>query len=121
MRHAGRGARFCIAPSLCIACSESDVLGDGSRAMPTFIEKCCCRGKRPAGVVGLRHNLRPDVTGALLRDRRVPRFLVAPTGYGKSACAYEYAQVVFGFEGVFWVRCDSPCFIRDLDNGTLAD
>lgn len=89
--------------------------------MPTFIEKCCCRGKRPAGVVGLRHNLRPDVTGALLRDRRVPRFLVAPTGYGKSACAYEYAQVVFGFEGVFWVRCDSPCFIRDLDNGTLAD
>lgn len=89
--------------------------------MPTFIEKCCCRGRRPAEVVGLRHNLRPDVTGALLRDRRVPRFLVAPAGYGKSSCAYEYAQVVFGFEGVFWVRCDSPCFIRDLDDGTLAE
>lgn len=87
--------------------------------MPTFIEKCCCRGSRPPKVVGLRHNLRPGITGALLRDRHVARFLVAPKGYGKSTCAYEYAQVVFGFKGVFWVRCDSPCFIRDLDDSTL--
>lgn len=87
--------------------------------MPTFVEKCCCRGSRPPGIVGIRHNLRPGITGALLRDRHVARFLVAPKGYGKSTCAYEYAQVVFGFKGVFWVRCDSPCFIRDLDDSTL--
>lgn len=89
--------------------------------MPTFVEKCCCRGSRPPGVVGIRHNLRPGITGALLRDRRVARFLVAPKGYGKSTCAYEYAQVVFGFRGVFWIKCDSPCFIRDLDDSTLLD
>lgn len=87
--------------------------------MPTFIEKCCCKGSRPPGIVGIRHNLRPDITGALLRDRHVARFLVAPKGYGKSSCAYEYAQVVLGFKGVFWIRCDSPCFIRDLDDSTL--
>lgn len=88
--------------------------------MPTFIEKSNCRGNRPTGVVGLHHTLRSDITGALLRDRSVPRFLVAPMGYGKSSCAYEYAQVVFGFDHVFWIKCDSPCFIRDLDSGSIA-
>lgn len=88
--------------------------------MPTFIEKSNCRGNRPTGIVGLHHNLRSDITGAMLRDRSVPRFLVAPMGYGKSSCAYEYAQVVFGFEHVFWIRCDSPCFLRDLDANAIA-
>lgn len=87
--------------------------------MPTFIEKSCCKGNRPTGVVGLHHNLRSEITGALLRERGVPRFLVAPTGYGKSSCAYEYAQVVFGFDHVFWIKGDSPCFLRDLDEGSI--
>lgn len=88
--------------------------------MPTYIEMSNCKGIRPGGVVGLHHSLRPDITGAMLRDRAVPRFLVAPTGYGKSSCAFEYAQVVFDFEHVFWLKCDSPCFLRDLDLGTIA-
>ena len=91
------------------------------RRMPSFIEQCQCRGNRPAGVIGQHHNLRPDITGNLLRNRAVARFLVAPTGYGKSSCAYEYAHVVFGFEHAFWVRCNSPCFLRDLDDGELFD
>lgn len=88
--------------------------------MPTYIESSNCRGMRPSGIIGLHHNLRSDITGTMLRDRSVPRFLVAPKGYGKSSCAYEYAQVVFGFEHVFWLKCDSPCFLRDLDEGTIA-
>lgn len=87
--------------------------------MPTFIEKSYCKGNRPAGIVGLHHNLRSSITGSMLRERGVPRFLVAPMGYGKSSCAYEYAQVVFDFEHVFWIKCDSPCFLRDLDEGSI--
>lgn len=47
------------------------------------------------------------------------RFIVAPNGYGKSGLALEYAETIFGFDGVIWMNCKSPCFIRDLDNGDL--
>lgn len=67
-------------------------------------------------VVGARHNSRPEIIGTLLKDRHVPRFLVAPTGFGKSTIAFEYAEIIFAFKHVFWIRCDSPCFIRDLDS-----
>jgi hypothetical protein len=35
--------------------------------------------------------------------------------------AAEYADVVFSFEHVFWVDAQSPCFLRDLDEGTLGE
>lgn len=88
--------------------------------MPTFIENCNCKGARPSGIVGMKHNLRPSLTGRLLNDRHCARFIVAPTGFGKSSLAYEYAQIVFEFQHVFWIRCDSPCFLRDLDASTLS-
>lgn len=89
--------------------------------MPTFIENCNCKGNRPSGIVGLKHNLRPNLTGRLLNDRHSARYIVAPGGYGKSSLAYEYAQIVFEFKHVFWIRCDSPCFLRDLDDGGLCE
>lgn len=89
--------------------------------MPTFIENCNCKGVRPSGIVGKKHNLRPSLTGRLLNDRHCARYIVAPGGFGKSSLAYEYAQIVFEFKHVFWIRCDSPCFIRDLDAGTLVE
>ncbi len=88
--------------------------------MPSFIENCNCRGIRPSGIVATKHNLRPSLTARLLNDRRLPRCIIAPGGYGKSSLAYEYAQIVFEFKHVFWVKCSSPCFIRDLDEGNLA-
>lgn len=88
--------------------------------MPTFIESSNCKGIRPSGIVNLKHNLRPNLTARLLNDRHCARCIVAPGGYGKSSLAYEYAQIVFEFKHVFWLKCDSPCFIRDLDKGGLA-
>lgn len=87
--------------------------------MPTFMETCNCRGARPLGVIGRRYVSRPDIVGSLLKDRHVSRFIVAPTGFGKSNIVYEYANIVFGFQHVFWIRCGSPCFLRDLDAGVL--
>lgn len=89
--------------------------------MTTFMQYAACKGHRPAGVAPHRHQSRPALVARLLRDRLVPRFLVAPDGFGKSALAFEYAEVVFSFEHVFWISCTSPCFLRDLDAGTLRN
>ena len=88
--------------------------------MTRFIQQCACRGIRPASVVPERFASRPHIVSQLLRNRRVARFLVAPTGFGKATVAYEYAEVVFGFQHVFWISGTSPCFLRDLDAGVLA-
>lgn len=89
--------------------------------MPTFVESCNCRGSRPRGIVGREHVPRPDAIARLLRDRSVARFVIAPTGFGKSSVAYEYAHLVFAFEHVFWMRGSSPCFLRDLDAGGIQE
>ena len=87
--------------------------------MPTFAESCCCRGRRPDGIIARRHFSRPDLIARLLRDRHVARFIVAPEGFGKTTLAFEYADVVHSFQHVFWVNGRSPCFLRDLDSGSL--
>lgn len=89
--------------------------------MPTFIETCNCRGSRPSGVTGPKLHSRPAIIGAMLKDRHVPRFIVAPDGFGKSSLVYEYASIMFAFQHVFWIKCSSPCFLRDLDAKTLLD
>ncbi len=89
--------------------------------MPRFIESCNCRGTRPKQIVGHGHVPRPEIIARLLKDRHVARFLIAPVGFGKSSIAYEYAHLVFGFSHVFWIRGDSPCFLRDLDAMTIFD
>lgn len=89
--------------------------------MSTFIESCFCRGRGPLGIMTVRHRDRPDLIATMLRERNVARFIVASHGFGKSSLAFEYAQIVFTFQHVFWVKGTSPCFLRDLDAGTLAD
>ncbi len=56
----------------------------------------------------------------LLKDRSVARFIVAPTGYGKTSLALDYAETMFSWIHVFWINGQSPCFIRDIDEGTIA-
>ncbi len=63
---------------------------------------------------------RPAHVSRLLRERRVPRFIVAPAGSGKTSLALDYAETVFSLRNVFWLDGKSPCFLRDLDNGTIA-
>ena len=45
--------------------------------------------------------------------------LCAPDGFGKTALACEYAEVMFGFQHVYWINGLSPCFLRDLDAGVI--
>lgn len=88
--------------------------------MPSFVESCLCKGVQPSGVVSRRRIARPEAVGKLLKDRSVARFIVAPDGYGKTHVAFEYASIIFAFEHTFWIRCSSPCFVRDLDAGSLS-
>jgi len=55
-----------------------------------------------------------------MKDREVARFIVAPSGYGKSYLALEYAETIRSWTHTFWVRAQSPCFMRDLDEGVLS-
>lgn len=83
------------------------------------MQTCCCKGRQPQGIVAKKRISRPEVVGLMLKDRGVPRFLVAPDGYGKTHVAFEYACIIFAFEHVLWIRCSSPCFVRDLDADAL--
>ena len=88
--------------------------------MSTFITKAACRGRRPASLLDYNGYKRPHLVARLLKERDVPRFVVAPDGYGKTAIALEYAETVFEWSHVFWINCQSPCFIRDLDAVGIA-
>lgn len=83
--------------------------------MATFISQSLCRGHRPQCLAARKHFPRPDLVAGMLRERAVARFLVAPSGFGKTGVAFEYADTVFAFQDVFWINCKSPCFFRDLD------
>ncbi len=89
--------------------------------MTSFLSTSCCNGRRPRRFMGVTIRSRPDLVSRLMRERQVARFLVAPPGYGKTYLALEYAQVVFGFEHVAWIDARSPCFLRDLDGGSLGE
>ena len=89
--------------------------------MPNFLTTAACNGSRPRRVKPIDSQVsRPALIARLMRERHVPRFLVAPTGFGKTAVALEYAETVFRFDNVFWIDGTSPCFLRDLDKGILA-
>lgn len=60
------------------------------------------------------------LVGQLLKSRDVARFIVAPSGYGKSYLALEYAETMKFWVHTFWVNAQSPCFVRDLDDGSIA-
>lgn len=89
--------------------------------MPQFLTTAACNGSRPRRVKPIDNQIsRPAIIARLMRERHVPRFLVAPTGFGKTAIALEYAETVFRFDNVFWIDGTSPCFLRDLDKGILS-
>lgn len=88
--------------------------------MTSFISKSACRGRRPATLIGFNGRQRPQLVAHLLRERNVARFIVAPCGYGKTSVAVEYAETIFSWAHVFWINCQSPCFVRDLDASCVA-
>ena len=88
--------------------------------MSGFISKAACKGRRPSQFVGFNGFQRQDLITHLLKERGVARFVVAPSGYGKTSVVLEYAETVFAWVHTFFVNCQSPCFIRDLDEGSIA-
>lgn len=88
--------------------------------MSGFTSRAACSGRRPPQFTSYDGFSRPQLIAQLLKERSVARFIVAPSGYGKSTLAFEYADTVFSWAHVFWVNGASPCFIRDLDAQTLA-
>lgn len=87
----------------------------------SFIDRAACNGKRPSSLAGLAGFERPLLLGRLAKERGVARFIVAPDGYGKTALAAAYAETMLGWSHTFWIGAQSPCFIRDLDAGAIAE
>lgn len=83
--------------------------------MTTFLSKAACHGRNPLRVSSSRYFSRNDLLSALLKDRHVARFLVAPPCFGKTSLISEYAQSIFLFQNVYWINGQSSCFLRDLD------
>lgn len=88
--------------------------------MRNFLNGSACNGIRPKVGAAGRQFSRPRLMAKLMGERDVARFLVAPTGFGKTTLALEYAESIFGFRNVYWIKCQSPCFLRDLDNGIVS-
>ena len=88
--------------------------------MSSYIKQAACNGRRPSHLGKLHCIQRPGLVASLVRDRRRPRFVLAPSGYGKSFLALDYCDTVFGLSHVFWLRGTSPCFLRDLDAEAIA-
>lgn len=87
--------------------------------MLTYFANAACNGMRPSHLATVRNYPRTSLVTKLMAERDVARFIIAPSGYGKTSVALEYAETVFGFHHVFWLSGKSPCFIRDLDRGLL--
>lgn len=88
--------------------------------MKSFLANSACNGRPPKNLRARKYRSRPKLVQRMMSERDVARFLVAPQGYGKTMLALEYASVVSNFANTFWVNCQSPCFLRDLDGGVVA-
>lgn len=84
--------------------------------MRNFISHSACCGRRPKGLGLPCIHSRPRLIKKMMLDRAVARFVVAPQGFGKTSLVCEYAESIFGFDNVFWINGQSPCFLRDLDD-----
>lgn len=89
--------------------------------MGDFVASCLLHGQRPSAVSSQQQYSRPDLITKLLRERDVARFVVAPSGFGKTMLACEYARTVFSFKKTFWIDARDPRFVLHLDDRTLAD
>ena len=88
--------------------------------MRGYLKNAACNGRRPKKVGPQRLYSRPRLVNRLVSERSVARFVIAPSGFGKTSLGLAYASSIFGFRGVHWVDCQSPSFLRELDAETIA-
>lgn len=86
----------------------------------SYTSRAACHGKRPSAFVSDAGQQRTHLITRLLKERSVVRFIIAPSGYGKTTLALDYAETIFDWVHTFWFNAQSPCFIRDLDGGKIA-
>lgn len=88
--------------------------------MADYLSRCACGGRKPARIKASSYYPRNNLISQLIKYRHLIRMIVAPATFGKSFIAFEYAEEVFSFNHVYWLDGKSPCFLRDLDDGSLA-
>ena len=88
--------------------------------MNNYIMSASCKGSRPKALAPSCHAFRQAAISKLMKDRSVARFVIAPSGFGKTTLAMQYAQLVFDFKHVFWFDGANPFFLRHLDAGDFA-
>ena len=82
--------------------------------MRGYLKNAACNGRRPKKVGPQRLYSRPRLVNRLVSERSVARFVIAPSGFGKTSLGLAYASSIFGFRGVHWVDCQSPSFLREV-------
>ncbi len=87
--------------------------------MQNFLISSACNGRQPVIQGVKRHIVRSHIMKKLLSNRDVARFLVAPSGFGKTCIAYEYAKEMYNFYDTYWLDASHPFFLRDLDSGEI--
>lgn len=88
--------------------------------MTHYLTERLCNGHAPQRINVTGSYLREALVSRMMMDRRLVRLISAPAMMGKTTLAYSYAKIVFSFEGVLWLDAAHPCFLRDIDNGTLS-
>ncbi len=88
--------------------------------MTSYVRHSACNGSKPRQLMGAQFFYRNTLLARMMFDRTRVRYLVAPTGFGKTMLMGSYAQLVADYEGVLWLNAQNPCFLRDLDAGQLA-
>ena len=62
---------------------------------------------------------RDRLVSAMLEDRQTLRLISAPSGFGKTCLAYEYAKRLFPANSILWINANTPEFVRNIDEGRL--
>ena len=87
--------------------------------MENYINACACRGTFPPALDTIELKSRRFLVAKLFSSKHDARVLVAPTGFGKSCLAAQYASLVFSFWHVFWLDCQDLRFLRALNDNNL--
>lgn len=88
--------------------------------MADYLSRCACSGRKPTRIKTSSYYPRNNLISRLIKYRHLIRMVIAPTTFGKTSLTFEYAEEMFSFNHVYWLDGTSPCFLRDLDDGSLA-
>ena len=55
----------------------------------------------------------------MMSNRSAVRVICAPSLFGKSVLALQYAKILFAAQSTIWVHSNDPRFLRDLDAGVM--